>query len=192
MIDIAVLIPAAGHSSRFGRCKQLQPVAGKPMLQLSVDRANAVAPGAVFVVTGAEHEAIAAVIEDATMIHNPASREGLGRSIACGVDALARDYKGILILLADQIAVTADDLLRLREKFDGANIVCARYRQRRGVPALFCQDSFSWLRNLTGERGAQPLLYADRFPLCEIPLENAALDIDTPHDLDGYLGLKQR
>lgn len=187
MSRIAALIPAAGRSSRFGRCKQLAEVGGRSLLQHAVDCANAVAPGAVFVVTGADHGAIAEILCDATPIRNPAWHDGLGVSIARGVEWLAPDFDGILIVLADQIALAGEDLQRLCDGFDGGNIVCARYRGRRGVPALFCRESFPLLQRLSGDRGAQPLLYGERFRISEVAMENAAVDIDTAQDLQRWL-----
>ena len=187
MSRIAALIPAAGRSSRYGSCKQLVEVHGRSLLQHAVDRANQVVPGAVFVVTGAQHQAIAETLHDAATIHNPAWRDGLGGSIACGVAGLAPDYDAILIVLADQVALTTEDLQRLCDGFDGGNIVCARYRERRGVPALFCRESYPRLQRLTGDRGAQALLYDAGFRVSEVAMENAAVDIDTARDLDRWL-----
>jgi molybdenum cofactor cytidylyltransferase len=184
---IAVLIPAAGSASRFGSCKQLVEMDGKSLLQHAVDRANTIAPGAVFVVTGADHGAIAETLRDATPIRNPAWRDGLGGSIAHGIERLAPDFDGILIVLADQVALTGEDLQRLCDGFDGGNIVCARYRGRRGVPALFCRESFPLLRRLSGDRGAQPLLYEQQLRVSEMAMERAAVDIDTAEDLDRWL-----
>jgi molybdenum cofactor cytidylyltransferase len=183
MSRIAVLIPAAGASTRYGASKQLQAWQGKPLLQHAVDRANGIVPGAVFVVTGADHQTISETILDATLVHNPAWQAGLGGSIACGVGRIGSDYDGILIMLADQVALQRDDLQRLCDGFDGSNIVCARYQGQRGAPALFCRHSFSRLQRLTGGRGAKSLLYGDRYPVFEVPMERAAVDVDTPEDL---------
>lgn len=187
MRRIAALIPAAGRSSRYGRCKQLVTLDGKPLLQRAVDLANAVVPGAVFVVTGADHQRIAETIRDAVLIRNPDWKAGLGRSIARGVERLAADYDGILIMLADQIALDRKDLQRLCDGFDGGNIVCAHYGERRGVPALFCRERFHRLQRLTGDRGAKALLQDAHLPVNEVPMAHAAVDIDTQEDLDRWL-----
>jgi molybdenum cofactor cytidylyltransferase len=184
---IAVLIPAAGASSRYGQCKQLVTLGGKSLLQHAVDLANTVAPGVVLVVTGADHQAISETIRDAVLIRNPDWKAGLGRSIACGVERLAPDYDGILILLADQIALDRGDLKRLCNGFDGGNIVCAHYGNQRGVPALFCRGSFPRLQRLTGDRGAKALLRDGQLPVKEVPMEHAAVDIDRQEDLDRWL-----
>lgn len=187
MSRIAALIPAAGRSSRFGACKQLLAMHGKSLLQQAVDRANAVAPGAVFVVTGADHQAISQTVRDAALIYNPAWSDGLGGSIACGVERIADNHDGILVVLADQVALERDDLQRLCDGYDGGNIVCARYQGQRGVPALFCRESYPLLRRLTGDRGAKSLLRDGRFMVTEVPMENAAVDIDTEEDLNRWL-----
>jgi len=185
---IAALIPAAGRSSRYGGCKLLLEVGGKSLLQRTVDLANGVASGNVFVVTGAYRRRIMAATRDAAWIHNSRWREGLGMSIACGVTRIASGYDGILIVLADQVALNREDLQRLCGLFDGHNIACARYRGQRGAPALFCRESFPWLQRLTGDGGAKALLGDDRFPVAEVTMEHAAVDIDVPEDLHGYSG----
>lgn len=187
MNPIAVLIPAAGASTRYGSSKQLLAIDGKCLLQQAVDRAKAIVPGDVFVVTGTDHPAISATISDATLIHNSAWRDGLGGSIACGVERIAADYAGILVMLADQVALEREDLQRLCDAFDGSNIVCAQYQDQRGVPALFCRESFTQLQSLKGERGAKSLLYEERFKVTEVPMENASVDIDSPEDLQRWL-----
>ena len=187
MNPIAVLIPAAGASTRYGQCKQLVEANGKSLLQHAVDRAKNIAPGEVFVVTGEHHQRIAAAINGASLIRNPDWIAGLGSSIACGVKSIAHDYAGILIMLADQIALDWGDLKRICEEFDGRNIVCARYQGQRGVPALFCRESFSQLMRLTGEGGAKSLLYGEQFQVTEVPVENASVDIDSPEDLRHWL-----
>lgn len=192
MSRIAALIPAAGASSRYGQCKQLVEVNGKGLLQHAVDSANGVAPGKVFVVTGAHHLGIAEAVHGASLIYNPHWQTGLGSSIACGVERIGADCDGILIMLADQVALCRRDLQNLCDGFNGGNIVCARYQGQRGVPALFCRESFSSLRGLKGERGAKSLLYAAHFQVAEVPMENASIDIDSPDDLRQWLSPLQR
>lgn len=188
MKPIATLIPAAGASTRYGGCKQLaEDAEGRSLLQRAVDLAGSVTPGNVFVVTGEAHPQIAAALRGATLIHHPAWREGLGSSIACGIERIAHRYRGVMILLADQVALTRQDLDTLCEGFDGGNILCAGYGGTRGVPALFCPESFPLLARLTGERGAKSLLYETRFRITAVPMENAAVDIDSPEDLQRWL-----
>ena len=188
MRSMAVLIMAAGHASRFGQCKQLARVGGKPLLQHSIDLAQAICPGEVFAVSGAWHQELVKAmshqeIRNVRLLYHPGWAEGLGSSIARGVDDLAPYVEGILIMLADQIALTTHDVCQLRNQFTGDNIVCSLYAGRRGVPAIFGRNSYSKLKELNGDHGAKALLYEQNIPVVESPLEHAIIDIDTPEDL---------
>ncbi|WP_375058172.1 NTP transferase domain-containing protein [Zobellella sp. DQSA1] len=191
MSAIAALILAAGQGSRFGGCKPLARVAGGSLLQRSIDQARRLLPQDVFVVSGAWHQALDQArqrgeLNGATLLHHPGWVDGLGSSLAFGVAQLASAYQGILVMLADQVAVTHRELARLLEPFDGGNIVCGWYGGRRGVPALFGANSFSRLQALSGDQGAKALLYDPGMPVCECPMPAAAIDIDTRSQLDRW------
>lgn len=188
MSAIAALILAAGQGARFGGCKPLARVAGGSLLQRSIDQARRLFPRDVFVVSGAWHQALeqarqAGELSGATLLHHPGWADGLGGSLAFGVSQLAPAYQGILVMLADQVAVTHRDLARLRASFDGGNIVCGQYGGRRGVPALFGANRFARLQALSGDQGAKALLYDEGIPVCECPMPAAAIDIDTREQL---------
>ena len=90
---LGVVIMAAGAGRRFGGCKSLAPLAGRPLLQWPIDAAAAVAPGHVHLVTGAWdgalREALAAGrLRGVELHHHPGWPAGLGSSIAAGVAAL--------------------------------------------------------------------------------------------------------
>lgn len=189
--NIAFLILAAGASSRFGSAKQLLMYRGKPLLQHSIDKANKLMPGHVYVVLGANRALIEPAISGAAVMVNDNWADGLGSSIALGVRSLDRDYDAVCVLLADQIAVTSEHLMQLLDAFytnrDGDDrMVAAVYAGRRGVPALFSSTLFQQLRELSGDSGAKQLLNQTDREIIEIELPAAALDIDTPQDWARY------
>ena len=141
-MKLAVLILAAGASTRFGGCKLLADVGGRPLLQNSIDLASSVAPDDVHVVSGAWHQALldatsAGELTGARLVYSDCWREGLSASLRAGIRHLEPDYEAVLVLLADQVALTRDDLMALLDAFDGGGICCGFYRGRRGVPAIF-------------------------------------------------------
>jgi molybdenum cofactor cytidylyltransferase len=95
------------------------------------------------------------------------------------------DARGALIVLADQVAVTADDLRQLVSRWEQQpdRIVAAQYAGTIGVPAIFPADLFRELAELQGDRGARVLLM--RYPerVIGVPMPSAAQDIDMPQDL---------
>lgn len=186
-LNIEVLILAAGAASRFGSAKQLISHHGTSLVQRCIDKANGICPGRVSVVLGANHQQIEPQISGAKVILNNYWQQGLGASIAVGVENIDPQSDGLLILLADQVALTIDDLNLLVDAFDGGNTVSAYYADRRAVPALFPCSLYAELRALSGDSGAKAILQRSDIDLVEIDLPCAAVDIDTPADWARFL-----
>jgi molybdenum cofactor cytidylyltransferase len=181
------IVLAAGASSRFGSPKQLVRLDGRPMLHAAVARAVEVAGQAVTVVLGANAAELAQLLRHspASVIVNRDWSEGIGSSIRTGVTRLPSSCDGVLIMLADQPAVTADDLRRLVETWrrQQESIVAAFYESTTGVPAIFPRTMFSSLTELRGDQGARALIHRHRDRVVRVPMASAAIDIDTPEDL---------
>jgi molybdenum cofactor cytidylyltransferase len=88
-------------------------------------------------------------------------------------------------MLADQAAVTAEDLRRLvlTWRRQPEYIAAARYGVTTGVPAIFPRSSFPDLGSLRGDVGARLLLQRNPDRVVRVPMASAAIDIDTPEDL---------
>lgn len=183
---IACLLLAAGSSSRFGGCKQLAPLNGKPLVVHALEALLPLFDGSLFIVLGASRDQIRPLVASRSqVIEHRHWRKGIGSSIALGVTAIeARlDYDAILVALADQARLGSDDYRRLIERFDGERIVAAGYAGRAGVPAIFPASRFATLCRLDGDRGARPLLDAMGAQIVSVPMPAAADDIDTIEDL---------
>lgn len=191
---LATLVLAAGAGSRFGGAKLLALVEGEPMLQRAARLAAALTPGAAFVVLGCERERLrVALPADVHAIYHAAWAEGLGSSLAAGIRALPTHIDGALVLLADQVALTAASLQPLLAcwRLAPERVVCAQYGGGPGVPAIFPRRLFATLAALHGDRGAKPLLLAETDATTQLPLPEAAIDIDTPADLHAYRATSQ-
>ena len=187
---IHVVVLAAGSSSRFGSTKQLVRVNGRPLMHTVVSRAVELAGHSVTVVLGANAAELAPLLR-----HSPASIavnrdwvEGIASSIREGIAHAPRSSDGVLIALADQAAVTTDDLRRLAGLWrrTPASIAAAQYAGGVGVPAIFPRWCFRELNELRGDRGAQVLLHRHVDRLVRLPMPSAELDIDRP----GFLALE--
>ncbi|MDA9296252.1 nucleotidyltransferase family protein [Porticoccaceae bacterium] len=185
--QIDVLVLAAGAASRFGSAKQLLNYRGRSLVQHCIDKANRLCPGRVFVVLGANQELIEPLISDAKIIRNHDWQQGLGVSIAAGIDNIDPQSDGLLILLADQVSLTTDELNLLLDAFDGSNTVAAQYAGRRGVPAIFPPSLYAELKALSGDSGAKALLQRSDINITEIHLPSGVMDIDTPEDWAVFL-----
>src|SRR5690606_30286594 len=182
-----VLILAAGAASRFGSPKQLARLQGQTLLQRAVALGTGIAGQAVTVVLGAHAAAIAASLrgQAAGVVINRRWEEGLASSLRAGVAQLPGSAEGVLVMLADQVGVSAFDLQRLvsvwRQQPD--HIAAARYGSQAGVPAIFPPHCSPAILELRGDAGARMLLnrMADR--VVRVPMPGAAIDVDTPDDL---------
>jgi molybdenum cofactor cytidylyltransferase len=181
------IVLAAGASTRFGSPKQLVRLAGRPLLHTVVTRAAEVTGNALIVVLGSQAAELAPLLKHSagTIVVNHEWREGLASSIRAGVAHLPAACTGAMLVLADQAAVTADDLKRLAGSWrrQPQYIAAAMYAGTIGVPAIFPRASFRELSELRGDSGARALLRRNSDRLVRVAMESAAIDLDTPEDL---------
>lgn len=185
---LAVLIMAAGESRRFGSCKLLANIDGKPMLQRSIELAQSTDASLIRVVTGRWHQEVkqaqtSGLIDDIDLIYNCDWQQGLGNSIATGISQVASLCDEALVLLADQVRVSGEDLKRLTLRDDKNQIACASYSKTLGPPAIFPAQFFPELEKLSGDKGAKALLAELTATHCQIDIPSASLDVDVLSDL---------
>jgi molybdenum cofactor cytidylyltransferase len=181
------VVLAAGPSQRFGSPKQLVRVAGRPLLHAAVTRAAEVTGNALIVVLGAGAAELAPLLKHSpgSVIVNHEWREGLASSIRAAVARLPSTCTGVMLLLADQAAVSADDLKRLAGTWrkQPQYIAAALYAGTLGAPAIFPRAAFRELAELRGDAGARALLRRNADRVVRVPMPSAAVDVDTPEDL---------
>jgi molybdenum cofactor cytidylyltransferase len=179
---------AAGESRRFGRSKQLETFEGKPLVRRAAELARAVCGNRNVLVAGFEAAAVIEAAGDASryLVVNDRYEEGLGGSIALVATTLSHVADAVLLLFADQPLITAHHLQQLIDTWSGADdeIVATAFSGTVGPPVLFPRGAFGALARLTGDKGAKSVLEDSRFDVKTIPFENAAVDIDTPADLE--------
>ena len=192
--SLAIIVLAAGRSSRLGQMKQLIKVNDKSLVELQLERALKVS-SKVYCVLGFNARQVLTRIEHLPIntIINSKWSDGMASSIAAGVKALTSDIKAVMIVLVDQWQLTSTDLICHHSYWQGdaraivvAQTCCdiaAGVNEKLGPPVLFPQGYFSELTELTGEQGAKPLLKKYQELLVKVPLADAFFDIDTPEQL---------
>lgn len=187
--NLHVLVLAAGAATRFGSPKQLARIGGVMLLQKAVSQAIEVAGSSVTVILGAHAERILPGLRHSpvTVEINRQWQEGLASSLRLGISRLPPGTEGVLVTLADQVAVTGFDLRRLATAWRRQPewLVAATYDGHTGVPAVFPAWCFSDLGSLRGDTGARAVLQRHAERCLRVPMPQAAVDIDTPEDLLG-------
>lgn len=187
----AILILAAGRSSRMGKPKQLLKVGAKTLLQMAIETALGASASAVYCVIGAQATAIREHIRGYPIhiLENTEYNTGLSSSLKCGVEAVEKGHiRSVLVMLADQPKITTQHLkalLRVHEDAATA-IVATGYPNGLGVPAVFSKIYFTSLKGLQGDKGARVMLNSNRDKAIGVPFTDL-LDIDTPQDYQNFL-----
>ena len=185
---VFAVVLAAGESRRFGETKQLVNVAGETLVERAAHRAASACGDRSVLVAGHDAAKVIAAARDHCrfLLVNERYRQGLGTSVALAVRALSPVADAMLIVLADQPLVSEKHLNALVAAWSGADdeIVASGFDDAVGPPLLLPRKAFGELKDAEGDRGARALLRDDRFRHTVIDYEAAAVDIDTPADLD--------
>jgi molybdenum cofactor cytidylyltransferase len=189
--NIAIIILAAGTSSRLGSPKQLLTYKGKNLLRHSVDEALETGCPSVFVVLGANSELLRKELKDkpVSIIENKEWKEGMASSIRCGLETIANTIlrpDSIIFMVCDQPYVSSSLLLDLMKKKNetGKHIVASSYGDKIGTPALFHRDFFSALMELKGDKGARKLIADNLDKVAVVNFPKGMTDIDTKEDYE--------
>ena len=187
--NIAVLIMAAGQSSRMKGIKQLLPWNGTTLLQHTLNTILDIKKSKVFMVLGANSDLIEAelklVKQPVALIKNEKWQKGLGSSIACGIDFILKQehtIDGILICLADQPLLTDVYYKKLLQIFrtNDVAIVATKYPNKSGVPAVFSTKIAQELIHLNEDYGARRIMSKYKDNMIVVDAGEQLMDIDTP------------
>lgn len=174
------MILAAGASTRLGQSKQLVELGGERLLERAVRTAREAGLSPVIVVVGARAAEITAQcdLREAQIVRCERWAEGMSQALASGVAAIAEtNAASCVVLTSDMPFVTPLHLQALCKR--RSEVRASEYDGRKGVPAHFPRSTFVDLQHLEGDTGARDLLQA----ALSVPLNDDALDIDTPADL---------
>ncbi len=188
--QVAAVILAAGGSARMGRPKQLLPVSGQPMVRRVAEAVCAAELAQVVVVVGAHATAVTQALKDLPIdiVVNEAWAEGMSTSVRLGVGALQAEIQAVLIVLADQPALTPNlvQALVARYRATDSPIVAPFYHGRRGNPVLFDRSLFPQLLAIEGDQGGRTLIarYQEQMERVQVDDPAVILDVDTRHDYE--------
>jgi len=191
----AVVVLAAGSSSRMGRPKQLLPVQGVPMVVRAVRTALHSGVGPVLVVIGAAGEQVRAALGDLLphirLVENADWAAGQSTSVAAACAQLPDRAEAAIFMPVDQPYLDPMLLQQLQAAWrNGADLVApVAAGLLRGAPALFDRRYWRELLALQGDTGGRRLLAAHPDAVQTVPAQAEWLvDIDTASDLAALAG----
>lgn len=191
----ALMILAAGSSSRLGRPKQQLEFRGMTLLENAVQAGLQAACQPITVVLGAYHHDVKPLVASSgvrTVVHVD-WQLGMGSSIKAGMKALLEEEAPdqVLLMLCDQPYVNAHLLKRLitMKIQTGKMMVACSYGDSVGVPALFDRSAYHLLLDMDDQAGAKKILLKHADEVALVPFELGNIDIDTEED---YQKLLQR
>jgi len=193
-MSTAIVILAAGNSSRMGKPKQLLKFNGHTLLDLVITESLKTKFRPVVVVLGAYATEIkqASINPEVIYAVNENWENGMSSSISLGLKvALENNPKieNVILTVADQACISSEIFENLQSKQEQSqkNIVASAYSQTTGTPALFNKKYFKELLTLNGANGAKSLIKQHVDNSATIPFELGNIDIDTETDYNNLI-----
>lgn len=198
MTRLGALLLAAGGSTRMRRPKLLLQWGDQTVIGASLAALLDAPVEWIGLVTGALGDSISRRARTAyrlwpeeperdkpylRVIHNPAWQEGMGGSLALGLELVRPHLDGLFIALGDMPAVSTELYRMLAEQFRRSpdQIFRPVYQGRPGHPVLFPMGLLAGVRP-TGDEGLRQVLATnkERVRLIEVEDPGVVLDLDTP------------
>jgi molybdenum cofactor cytidylyltransferase len=190
MTRIAVLLLAAGTSSRYGNGvnKLLLPFGEATVIETSARALLAADVGPLTIITGHQPDMLEAAVRDlpVRILHNPNFRQGeMISSIQTGLRQLqTSDAEVVLIALGDMPLLPGRVVRRLVQAFALGNgaMVAPRFRGQRGHPVLIARRLWDEALALPAGSPMRKLLEAHPSAVAylEVATPFVLQDVDTP------------
>ncbi|WP_201536216.1 nucleotidyltransferase family protein [Psychrobacter ciconiae] len=206
----AVIILAAGLSTRLGTPKQLLCKHGQPLIEVMTKEALKTNPAAVIIVSQNQSKNLADVLTSLSklsnrnyIVINRAPEKGMAQSLSLGVEALktlasSADIKRVLILGIDQIHLDSahlQELLTVKKVVgassypkDEAALINADDPRANivGLPiAIDYAKLTPWQDKLSGDKGLRALIRSlDACQIATVINPKLCYDIDTKAQLE--------
>lgn len=193
MKHIAILVLAAGKSSRMNSIKQLEKINHKTLLDITLDTIKSIYSDEIYCVLGANADTIKQAIDTKNIqfIENINFEAGLSSSIIAGINYFKEkkiNFDAIFILLADQPAIDVTYLKGMLSIYEQNKdrIIASNYGKKLGVPAIFPKKYFPDLLLIKGDKGAKEFINKKKNKVLCPKITTNFLDIDTKEDLQLY------
>lgn len=185
--SLALIVMAAGSSTRFGSNKLLACYKGEPVCA----RVFAATDTGLFcrAVTVTQYAGVAALAEAAghTVVINDRPELGASLTVRLGLQAIDADgVDGALFAVADQPLLTRQSVEALISCWQASpgRMAALAANGKKGNPVIFPRALFSELMALEGDRGGSAVIkeHKELLTLCDAAQPQELYDIDTAEE----------
>lgn len=190
----AMVILAAGASSRMQAIKQLLPWKNTTLLGNAIEQGLQSNVEVVYVVLGKNAAKIKSQVSNypIQIIENKNWQQGIGSSIACAIKYFKENklnYNSVLITLADQPLINTAyyNLLIAQSLTYKERIIASNIHHKPSVPAIFDAYFFDKLSQLNEDKGAKQFMQAVSDDVFIVNSDINLVDIDTIETYEAVL-----
>ena len=194
-MSIGAVLLAAGRGERLGgRPKALLELGGVPLVLRKLIALSGAGIDELVVVLGHHAASILPVIESfpVTVVHNPRPDDGQVSSQRLGLAALSPALDAVLVALADQPLIDAEDVTQVIAAFkkrpEGTAVVVPRVAGDPGNPVIFSGAVREQILAGDANIGCRQWRNAHPEAVSHFDTDNRrfTVDIDTPEDLASF------
>jgi CTP:molybdopterin cytidylyltransferase MocA len=194
-LAVGAVLLAAGSGSRIGhKPKSLLELGGVPLIRRQLIALSGAGVDEVVVVLGHHAELIEPVVQDfpVTLVRNLNPDDGQVSSQRLGLAALTGKLDAVIVALADQPLINAQDITALigawKKRPEGAAVMFPRVGGERGNPLIFSAEVLAQI--LVGEAHVGCRQWQATHPETVAPFDTDnrryRVDIDTLDDLERF------
>jgi molybdenum cofactor cytidylyltransferase len=194
-VVVGAVLLAAGSGSRIGnKPKCLLELGGVPLIRRQLIALSGAGVDEVVVVLGHHAEHIEPLVQTfpVTVVHNPNPDDGQVSSQRLGLAALAGKLDAVIVALADQPLINAQDITALigayKKRPESASVVFPQVAGERGNPVMFSSEVRAQILAGSANVGCRQWQAANPQAVAPFVTDNRRyrVDIDTPDDLERF------
>jgi CTP:molybdopterin cytidylyltransferase MocA len=194
-VVVGAVLLAAGAGSRLGhKPKSLLELGGVPLIRRQLIALSGAGVDEVVVVLGHHAELIDPVVQTfpVTVVRNPNPDDGQVSSQRIGLAALGGKLDAVIVALADQPLLNAQDITALigafKQRPEGAQVVFPLVGGERGNPVMFSNEVREQILQLGTNVGCRQWQAAHADAVAPFVTDNRRykVDIDTLEDIERF------
>ena len=194
-VVVGAVLLAAGSGSRMGhKPKCLLELGGVPLIRRQLIALSGAGVDEVVVVLGHHAELIEPVVQTfpVTLVRNPNPDDGQVSSQRLGLAALGGKLDAVIVALADQPLINAQDITALigafKKRPQGTSVVFPQVNGERGNPVMFSNEVREQILAGAANIGCRQWQAANAQAVAPFVTDNRRyrVDVDTPEDLEAF------